>query len=216
VGVLETTGTPHDNAIFCDLKSMWDIHKNPSSSGSQRNLSSILLLLQDESYVPDLLSQINSDVIAQAVKPSTGIRDLQNLFGNVQGLVIAISYLVLLAAGISIFVSLYNSMADRRREIAIVRALGAPSSTIFLMIVLESATICLIGGVAGIALTHAGIFALQSVLRDMTGLVIFAGLPGVDDVLVIAGALVLGIVSAVIPAINAYRTDIATHIRPVA
>ncbi len=215
VGVLEPTGTPHDRAIFCDLKSVWELHRDPTASSMQRNLSAILVRLKYETDL-SFSKEINDDVKAQAVMPSTGIRDLQSLFGNVQGLIMAVSYLVLLAAGVSIFVSLYNSMSERRREIAIIRAMGAPAGTIFQMILLESAIICLIGAVVGVTLSHVGLVVLQSALRDATGLVIFAGLPGMDDVLLIAGALVLGLVSAVIPAVNAYRTDVATHIRPVA
>lgn len=212
VGVLEPTATPHDRAIFCTLDSVYHLH---TDSGG-RMLSAILLTMHHDILVGQYVREVNDGTIAQAAIPNFEIGKILEIIGAVLNVFIIVSYLVLLSVGISIFVSLYNSMSERKREIAIVRALGAPAFTIFTMILLEAGIICLIGSLFGVTLSHVGIFLCESLLRDTFKLIIFAGLPGINDVMIIAGSLVLGILSAIIPAVNAYRTEIANHIRPVA
>jgi putative ABC transport system permease protein len=106
-------------------------------------------------------------------------------------------------------------MNERRREIAIIRALGSPASTVFGIIVIEASTICLLGGLAGLVLGRLTVLLGGGVLRDVTGLTIGFPVPSGIDLLLLIGAVVVGILSSIIPAVAAYRTDVATNIRPV-
>lgn len=212
VGILEPTGTPHDRALYCSLDSVYGLHEKLTG----RPLSAILVVMQSDLWIGSFAREINDGKEAMAALPSSEIRDLMKIVGNADKVLVAISWLVLFAAGVSILVSIYNSMNDRRREIAIVRALGAPAAVVFEIIVIEAATICVVGGLAGLLVSHGAIFFGRAPIHAMTGVVIGAALPGLQDLLLLAGAVGIGVVSSLIPAVSAYKTDIATNIRPIA
>lgn len=217
VGVLEPTGTPHDRALYCDLDSVYDLHENlKNTSEAKKPISAILVVCHSDNWIGPFAYEINNGKDAMAALPSSEIRDLMKIVGNVDQVLVAISWLVLFAAGVSILVSIYNSMNDRRREIAIVRALGAPAAVVFQIIVIEAATICLIGGLAGLLVSHGSIYFGRGIVQAATGVPIGAGTLGLQDLGLLGGAVAIGICSSLIPAVSAYKTDIATNIRPIA
>lgn len=211
VGILEPTRTPHDRALYCTLASVMDLHDLQDVK-----LAAVLVLAEHHRFIGDLAKEINDGPDAMAVYPNNEIGNLMKIVGSVDTVLIAVSYLVLLAAGISIFVSIYNSMAERRREIAIIRALGAPAGVVFRMIVIEASSICFVGAVAGLLLSHGFVFFGRAALQEWTGVPIGPGLPTIWDAALLAGTVLLGAVSSLVPAVAAYRTDVATNIRPTA
>jgi putative ABC transport system permease protein len=126
-----------------------------------------------------------------------------------------VSYLVALVATMSILASIYNSMNERRREIAILRALGARRRTIFSAILLEAAAISTVGMVAGFLVYLAIMTGAAAVIRAQTGIVLDP-LAWNPVMLWAPAALIgLGALSGVVPAVKAYRTDVAEHLTPI-
>ena len=125
-----------------------------------------------------------------------------------------IAYLVALVATGSVLASIYNSMNERRREIAILRALGARRGTIFSAVVLESAAISALGMAVAFVVYGSIVTAVAAVIRAQTGVVIepLAWHP----VLALAptGMIGLGALAGVVPAWKAYRTDVAENLVP--
>ncbi len=156
-----------------------------------------------------LMSRINEGVQAQAVKPIVQIdRMMQTLVGPIRTLLMGLTALIIAVSGIGIFVSIYNSMADRKKEIAIMRALGARRGTVLAIILAESTLLCVAGGLGGFLLAHLMILAAAPMVADY-GLV-------VDPWTFAWGELVLlpvliGFASLVgfVPGMTAYRTDVA-------
>jgi putative ABC transport system permease protein len=111
-------------------------------------------------------------------------------------------------------VSIYNSMSERRREIAILRALGARRATIFSIVLLEAVTICLIGSAAGLAGGHLVVAASNGFLYKASGFVIPAFHIQAVEWYILAVAVVLGALSGLGPALGAYRTDVARNLAP--
>jgi putative ABC transport system permease protein len=126
-----------------------------------------------------------------------------------------VAYLVVVVAAGSILASLYNTMNERRREFAILRALGARRRTVFAAIVLEAATITTVGAVAGYLAYGAILGAAFFTVREQTGVVLDAW--RLDPVLLWAplAMIALGALSGVVPAFKAYRTDVATNLGPL-
>jgi len=125
-----------------------------------------------------------------------------------------IAYLVVAVAGCSILASVYNSINERRREFAILRALGARRGTVFSVIILEAATIALLGALAGY-LIYAGILAsAAAVIRAQTGVVLDPMQFHPALVLTPIGMTLVGAAAGVLPAIKAYSTDVASNIGP--
>jgi putative ABC transport system permease protein len=189
-------------------------HHHPPVRDEDRKLGSIMIVLKNDLAVGEFAREINDGKDAMAVYPSSVINDLFALIGTAQQVLVAVSYLVLLSAGVSILATMYNSMSERRRDIAIVRALGGPRATIFRMIVLESAVICAVGAVAGLAGAYGLLWAAAPLIRDKVGVSVQLGMPQPAELLLLTGAVGLGILAGLLPAAIGYRTDVTTNLRP--
>jgi putative ABC transport system permease protein len=125
-----------------------------------------------------------------------------------------VAYLVVAVATGSVTACLYNTMNERRREFAILRSLGARRRTVFAVIVCESSAIAVAGGVLGLVVHGAIMAAAASLVRAQTGVVIAVFEPHPVLVLAPLGLIALGALAGVVPALKAYRTDVATHLAP--
>lgn len=210
VGVLRPTGTPHDRAIFIDLTSFYAT----AGHEARPEISAALVKAKSEGTAFQLEHDLNrrSDVVAAA--PGRVVGELLELVGTVDLLLLIVAGLVVVVAAGSILVSLYASMAERRRSIAILRALGAPRAAIFRLLVLESVTLCLWGGAGGIVLGHVLAAAAGRVLAAWAGVQMgaFAFLP--EELAVLGGTVVLGAGAGVLPAWTAYRLEVTDGLSP--
>src|ERR1019366_8868488 len=108
-----------------------------------------------------------------------------------------VAWLVALVATASILASIYNSMNERRRELAIMRALGARRAPVFCAIVFEAAAISALGMAAAFGIYRGLLVVVAAIMRAQTG-----------------GVLALGAFAGIIPAVKAYRTDVASNLTP--
>jgi len=116
---------------------------------------------------------------------------------------------------VALLTTLYGSLSERRRDLAILRALGAHRRTIFGLLLLEAATLSLLG-VLGAFGTHALIHTLAgSVIRAQTGMVLDPLAAGLDLLGIAALMILLGIAAGLLPAAKAYRADVASHLTPL-
>jgi putative ABC transport system permease protein len=151
---------------------------------------------------------------AQAVLPAREITELfDGIVGNVQKLLLLLAVLVLVVAGIGIMVSIYNSMSERRHEIAVMRALGAGRVTVMLVILLESILLSLGGGGLGLLLGHGLIALLNPMIVEQTGVSVPWLQFNLLELILIPGLLVLASLVGYLPALAAYRTDVAKSLR---
>lgn len=158
--------------------------------------------------------------MAQAVFPSREVTNLfEGIVGHVRMMLLVLAVLVVVVAGVGVMVSIYNSMNDRRREIGIMRALGAARSTVMCIVLIESVLLALLGGVAGIILGHGAIGLFAPFVTATTGVMIdfwrlapAANLAGIlisPEIVLIPALLLLAAVVGFLPALVAYRTDVA-------
>jgi len=105
--------------------------------------------------------------------------------------------------------SIYNSMSDRRHEIAVMRALGASRRTVMTVILFESILLSLGGGVLGLLLGHGLIGLLSPVIVEQTGVVVGLLEFRPIELVLIPGLIVLASLVGYLPAVAAYRTDVA-------
>jgi putative ABC transport system permease protein len=196
----------------------------------QREVTAILLKVP-AMVAPGLETAINEGVHAQAVLPVAVIYGLFEFIINpIQWTLLLLTAMICVVSGISILVSIYNSMSERRGEIAVMRALGAGRGTVMTIILLEATLLALGGGVLGWVAGHAGTYAVSPWIEEKTGVQIgllswepsfpvlaWLGVPisnadlitlPVESVLIPALVL-LAILVGIWPAISAYRTDVA-------
>ncbi|HMS33044.1 MAG TPA: ABC transporter permease [Ignavibacteria bacterium] len=226
-GVLEKTFTPVDRVIFVTMNSVWKIHHHEAEESKdtavslkkENTITSILLKLKNPVYFDLIRRQINDNkyegINAQAVLPVLEIKQLFDIIGNINSILLVIAYLVIFVAAISILVSLYNSMNERKRDIAIMRSLGATKFTILKIIVLEGALISLTGALSGALLGHFTIFIMKNKISDLAGIQITGTAFNIIELYIFAGTIILGIIASIIPALKAYNTDVAKNLNPV-
>jgi putative ABC transport system permease protein len=237
VGILKPTNTPVDRAIFVNMQGFVDIHhheedlmpqegeksakgKNGEKHGGHehgdegKQVTAVLVCIEkkfaDRGQTAIVARLINDGKAAQAVEPVRVIADLfDSVVGKLQWILLGMAVLTVLEAGIGIMVSIYNSMSDRRHEIAVMRALGASRFTVMVIILLESILLSLMGGAFGLLLGHGATWLCSPMIADWTGVVV--GLLQFQwiELILVPGLVVLASAVGYLPAMAAYRTDVA-------
>ena len=236
VGILEPTGSAHDRALIVDLESSWilhafdrreraGIHEKTTAADltdEDRMVTGILLRLptragSDASAAMqqqfDTLRRDTSIVVAQ---PAQQIERLFEIVGNVDGLFLGMAAVVLVSSAVGVMLALYNSMAARSRQIAVLRVLGASRGRVFGLVLTESLLISMAGAAAGVVLAYVGGMAASAWLKASIGLVIDPSLDLRGTIVVAGGTVALGAVAGILPAWRAYQVPVADSLRPAA
>lgn len=157
--------------------------------------------------------QVSKEPGVQSVIPTEEVAKLfEGLLGNIQTILLIFAVLIVVVAGIGLMVSIYNSMNERKLEIAIMRALGAKRSTVMAVILLESILLSLGGGAIGVLLGHGLIGAFSGVILEETGVRVSALSFQTVELILVPGLIILASVVGYLPALVAYRTDVAKAI----
>jgi putative ABC transport system permease protein len=151
---------------------------------------------------------VNETTNMQAASPAQESTRLVSLIGVGIDTLQWFAVLIMLIAAISVFVNLYNSLKERSYDLAIMRTLGASRNQLFFIVISEGIMLTLAGTLAGIALGHLAIQLIGSCQESsqarMTGIVLLF-----DELYLFVAGLGIGIFAAVIPAIQAYRSNIS-------
>ena len=180
---------------------------NPSAMLAERAFVNIGAM-----ELPGLLDK-TTDV--QAVSPVREISNLlSNIIGDIQVVLLVLAILVIVVAGIGMMVSIYNSMSERRQEIALMRALGARRLTVMTIILLESILLSLGGGILGVLFGHLLIGGMGPLISERTGIVVQFLDFQLAEIILIPGLVLLATVVGFLPAAVAYKQDVATSLAP--
>jgi putative ABC transport system permease protein len=179
---------------------------------AQREVTSILVLCNSPLGPTALDYAINKgeDRIAQTVAPAREVAVLMNsIVGPVRVILLVLTVLIIIVAGVSILVSIYNSMSERSHDIAVMRALGASRGAVMAIILVESILLSLGGGLIGILLGHGMIGLAGPYVVERTGVAL--GLFEFDwqELVLIPALVILASFVGFLPAVAAYRTDVA-------
>jgi len=180
---------------------------NPAAMLAERNFVNIGAM-----ELPGILDK-TTDV--QAVSPVREISNLlSNIIGNIQIVLLILAILVIVVAGIGMMVSIYNSMSERRQEIALMRALGARRLTVMTIILLESILLSLGGGVMGVLFGHLLIAGIGPLISEHTGIIVRFWDFQLAEIILIPGLVLLATIVGFLPAAVAYKQDVATSLAP--
>lgn len=187
----------------------------PDVPKEEWEISAILVKSRGEGFQAQQI-MYNFKVIddrATAVNPASVMRDFFNTFlaGSTKVLLI-ISALVTIVAAVSIMTTIYNSVAARMREIAILRALGATRVRILSLICFEAALVGMIGGVAGFIAGHLLSAAGSVYLQQTVGEGIHWLLVDGWELLYLAAVVIIAFLAGLVPALKAYSTPVATNL----
>lgn len=222
IGVLAATGAPLDRSVFIPAATFLAIDKHDALRESQESeagnvaLSAVIVdTVRPAQFGQKLRYEFQTRADAQAAVPWFEVSRLLQVVGNASDVLRVVSYLVLVVAGISILVALYNTMNERRREIAIMRSLGARRIQIVRVILQEALIVSAVGGVLGVALCHFAAYCLSDVVAEMVDVAVDWSVFSLAELWLILGVAVLGGLAGILPAIKGSRTPVADHLGPV-
>jgi putative ABC transport system permease protein len=236
VGILAPTGTPNDRAAFVNLEGFYlqENHAKPLTgeetivppTDAPQDSGGVMPLLIPEREVTSILvrtgmpmmgvvleNQVKESLRAQAAAPVGEIARLMNaVIGPLLAALFVITLITCVVAAVGVLVAIYNSMNDRRRDIAVMRALGARRETVTGVILLESLLIATIGAVSGWFLAHAAIWLFSGEIEDRTGVQVGIFTTSYYEIAIFPLVLILALVAGLLPAVSAYRTDVGSNL----
>ena len=214
-GVLAPTNTPADRVVWIPLRGLQTMNGHDPKAAT--DVSAVLVQLRTPAMGPllDLMYNKQGNRLTFAWPVAAIIAELFGKISWFDQVLTLVAYLVALVAAGSVLASIYNSMSARRRDLAILRALGARRRTIFGAVVAEAACIGLLGAVAGYAIYFALLVGVANVIRVQTGVVL--DLTARHPVLWICPLAMIALcaLGGVVPALKAYRTPVAETLAPL-
>lgn len=231
VGILAPTNSPLDTTIFLPLglhylidgheggvflvqvppgKTPDDAKKLPVDP-SQIGLTAVLVDPKDH-FGARILRQEFASREAQVAWPQDVVPKFLKQVGNVADALTVIAWLVLLVAAVSITVAIYNTMNERRREIAIMRSLGARRGQILAIIVGEAAHLSLFGALIGVGVCHLATLLMRDAVEDMTGVYLDWLQFGLWELWLVLGVTGIGACAGLLPAVKGSMTQVADNL----
>ena len=231
VGILKPSGSVVDQLILTNPSTVWAVHDHTAEDHEghdhrhhtppvrsneellqhpEKDITSILIKYKDKTNYRTLSlpRAINENTDMQAASPPYEINKLYSLIGVGTDAIRWLAILIAFVSAISIFISLYKSMKERKYELSLIRVMGGSRATLFMLIVIEGIILSFIGFVVGMIISHGGMEIMSKFLQasyryDFTGWRVISG-----DAWLFIGSIALGIVAALIPAYQASYTDI--------
>ena len=208
VGVLGRTGTVLDRLVLTGVESVWEVHEHAGAAAS-REVTVLLVQYASPLAAAALPRQINSRSELQAASPAFETARLFRIVGVGAEALRAFAVVLILAAGLSVFIALYTALEERRYDLAVMRALGASPARLFGLLLIEGAALALAGALLGLALGHVFTGALGAWLEAARQPAVSGLAFDAHELALVAAALGVGVVAALIPAWRAYRTDVS-------
>ena len=227
VGILAPTGTPHDRAIciplktFCTLEGHGADVQEMAVNEEHREISGAYLRIRRirggalHPGIQDLKYNVNQSTQAQLVIPNEVLPRLFGIIGWVDTVLVGIAALVTVLALLFLFVALISALRERRRDLALLRCLGATRRTVFGLILCESLFIAVAGGAAGMLIGHGIVAAGCEMIRVETGLRFSPFYISQADVFVLPAVAILGLLAGLLPSVQAYRLGVLRNLAPI-
>lgn len=228
-GILEPSGTVADKLILTSLESVWSVHDKGHGdeeekvhhhegedhthehAGSEESKEITAALISFTSPMGNLTVPrlVNQQTSMQAALPAIEINRLFSLMGNGIETLRALAILIVLLSGISVFISLYQSLKDRKFELALLRSMGASRARLFLLVLFEGLIICLIGYILGIGLGKFGLWSLSELADQEYSYSLQIAFLTLKEVYLLGGILAIGFLASLLPSVQAFRLNIS-------
>ncbi len=228
VGVLARTGTPVDRSVFVGLEAIEAIHVDWSGGArmpgisipaehvrrfdlTPKEVTAALVGLRSRVAVFRVQRFVNdfADEPLLAILPGATLQQLWSVIGIAERALLGVSALVVLVGLAGLVAVVIAGLGERRRELAILRAMGANPRQIFALLALESLMISLIGCVAGLLLVQGAAALAGPWLQAQHGILFGVGLPSPGEWMLLGGVVLAAIVASLVPGLRAYRYSLA-------
>ena len=220
-GILKPTGTVIDRLVLTDLVSVWQLHEAHHGSAAntsleeeaeemeRREITLILLSYRSPLAAISLPRWVNAQAGLQAAAPALETARLLRLVGMGTDVLRGFAVVLLLAAGLSVWVALLNAVRARQADLAMMRMLGAPPWRVAALVGLEAAILAALACVIGLALGHGLCAVLGQLLADRQSLRLTGAWFSLWELSLPLLAASLALLASAWPAWRAYRLDVS-------
>ena len=227
-GILAKTGTPADRTVHVSLEAIEAIHVDWQSGGrvpgqnvsadevrrmplQPKAVTAALVGLKSKIATFKLQRAINEypKEALSAILPGAALQELWGLVGTAETALSAVSAMVVVTALLGMVTMILTTLNERRREMAILRSVGAGPRTILGLLVSEAAVLVTAGVVLGAAFLYTALIILQPLIDRQFGLYVPVNAPTAYEISLLCGIVVAGILAGLLPALRAYRLSLA-------
>jgi putative ABC transport system permease protein len=224
-GILEHTGTPVDRTVHVSLAGIEAMHVNWNGALKKRKTSKVVTEsnLQPESITAFLVG-LDSKIVSfkmqryindyageplLAIFPGIALHELWSLMSVAEKALLIISLFVVVAALTGMLAVSLAGLNERRREVAILRSVGASHWHIMGLLITETVLLTMIGIIIGLIMLYSSIWVAQPLIEKNYGLFIPITAPNVRELGMISVLLAASFLVGLVPAYFAYKNSLA-------
>ncbi len=233
VGILAATGTPVDRAVHISLEAMQALHVDWVGGAPMpgihvdakdltaehlrpREVTAVLVGLRSRTAVFAVqrwLSTYEQEPL-MAVLPGVALDELWQVLGGAEKAMLAITALVALVSLSGLVATMLASLSERRRELAVLRAVGASPRAVLALLLMEGLALSVLGVLSGGVLSWLGMSAMQDWAQSRWGVHLNVGWPSSAQMVLLLGLMLAGLLASLLPAWRAYRLSLADGLSP--
>ena len=236
VGLLAPSNSVIDQLIVTSPESIWDLHAEHDHSGDEHDdehdhehddehdhehddehdhehddeeITAMLIKFQNPMNIIQFPRQINEETNLQAAVPSYEISRLFKLFGFGIETLTYLAYLIIIVSAFSLFINLFNSMRDRKYEMALIRTLGSSRRQLSFMIIFESLILTTVGFLLGLLVSRLGVMFVSSLMEESLNYNLNSFGILNEELWLLILSIFIGLISSIIPALQVYNLNIS-------
>ena len=232
-GILARTGTPVDRTVHIGLDAMEAIHLDWEGGApmpgltikaaqvkkfnlTPKTITAVLVGLKNRAAVFGVQRDIGDDSSEplMAVLPGVALDELWQVVGVGENALLVVSGMVVIVGLAGLVSAILASLGERRRELAVLRSVGARPFDIFLLLALEGLAVMLTGVILGVILLTLALLALGPVLSAQFGVTLHPALPAAGELTLLLWTILAGFVASLLPGLRAYRLSLADGLTP--
>jgi putative ABC transport system permease protein len=217
VGVLAPCACAVDRLVVTSLESVWQVHEKDTALDAddrkaleaEREVTLALVRYRTPLAAVTFPRLVNSTTAMQAAAPAVEVSRLLRMLGVGSDVLRGIGAVLLLAAGLSVFIALWNAVRERRGDLAMLRMLGAPPGRVAGLVLAEALWLAGAASLLGLALGHGLTALVGSLLASRGSLPLHGAIWLPEELWIPVAAVAVAMLSALLPALGAYRVDVA-------
>ena len=239
VGLLEPSNSVIDQLIVTSPESIWDLHddhdhdeehehdhdeehehdhdeehehdhdEEHDHDNDDKEITAMLIKFKSPMNIIQFPRQINENTNLQAAVPSYEISRLFKLFGFGIETLTYLAYLIIIVSGFSLFINLFNSMRERKYEMALIRTLGSSRRQLSMMIIFESLILTTVGFFIGLLVSRLGVMFVSSLMEESLNYNLNSFGILNEELWLLVLSIFIGLVSSIIPALQVYNLNIS-------
>lgn len=221
VGVLAPCGCVADRLILTGLESVWQVHEKAMAVDeedrkaleAEREVTMALISYKTPLAAVTFPRFVNTTTEMQAAAPAVEVSRLLRMLGVGTEVVQGLGGVLLVTAALSVFIALWNAVRERRADLAMLRMLGAPPGRVAALLLCEALWLAVLASIFGLAAAHGLTGLVGSLLAAQQSLPVTGWIWLPQEAWIPVAAVAVAAVAALIPALSAYRVDVARSLQ---